>query len=185
MYHAALRPPFKKLEGVPTDHAKAVHWYRKAGELGHMFAQYDLHELYLEGEVVAKSYSKAAYWYCKAVEHDHWKDTSGQCNDLKLSADFEEAEIAYEAANYQKSLEIWKRFAEQRDHLNYQKAAQHKLGGMYAKGQGVRQSDVKAYAWWATAAESGDSKAARAKDKLATYMSERDIAKAKKLAGDY
>jgi len=68
---------------------------------------------------LTKSYAKAAHWYCKAVEQGHKTATSGECYDLKLRAQFEEAEIAYEAANYQKSLEIWKRFAEQGDHLNY------------------------------------------------------------------
>jgi TPR repeat protein len=62
---------------------------------------------------------------------------------------------------------------------------QHKLGVVYAKGQGVDHSDAKAYAWWDTAAENGHRKSASARDKLATYMSERDLAKAKNIAGEY
>jgi TPR repeat protein len=180
---------YRRGKGVPRDDAKAVHWLRKAAEQGDVDSQYNLHQHYFEGEGVAKSYAKAAHWYCKAVEQGHKNATSGQCNDLKLSADFEEAEAAYEAANYRKSFEIWEQLAKQDWML--QGDAQYQLGKMYAKGQGVHQSDMKAYAWWATAVEIGAaadaenwvSKATEAKDKLATYMSERDFAEARKLAG--
>ncbi len=63
--------------------------------------------------------------------------------------------------------------------------AQSNLGVVYAKGQGVKQSDIEAYAWWSAAAENGDSDAAKARGTLATYMSEQDLAKAKKLAKEY
>ena len=43
----------------------------------------------------------------------------------------------------------------------------------------------QAYAWWATAVGSGYHNAMSAKDKLATYMSGRDLADANKLAGEY
>ena len=70
--------------------------------------------------------------------------------------------------------------------------ALHKLGLMYAKGQGVDQSDIEAYAWWSAAAETrgwygndNQKKSEAARDTLAQFMSEGDLAKAKKLAGDY
>jgi len=59
------------------------------------------------------------------------------------------------------------------------------LAAMYAKGQGVEQSDSQAYAWWSAAAENGYSSAAKARGTLASYMSERDLATAKKLAKEY
>ena len=73
----------------------------------------------------------------------------------------------------------------------YRKAAkqglpwsQFNVGEMYAKGLGVQQSDIEAYAWWWAAAERGHLPSAKAKNTLAKYMSERDFAKAKKLAGN-
>lgn len=63
--------------------------------------------------------------------------------------------------------------------------AQFRLGRLYAKGQGVRQSDIEAYAWWTTAAENGHTDSLNLRNKLATFMSQRDLATAKKIAGDY
>ena len=75
----------------------------------------------------------------------------------------------------------WYRKAAERGHVD----AHYYLAAMYAKGQGVEQSDSQAYAWWSAAAENGYSSAAKARGTLASYMSERDLAKAKKLAKEY
>ena len=96
-----------------------------------------------------------------------------------MAGDWEDAKAAYEAGDYKKAFRITKRSAEKGD-----ARAQWRLGKFYAKGQGVKQSDIEAYAWWEASAYAS-TYSERAKDKLATYMSERDIAKAKKIAGEY
>ena len=78
-----------------------------------------------------------------------------------VGGDFEDALVAAKAGDYQKAFRLWKPLAEQGSSW-----ALYQLGVMYAKGQGVKQSDVKAYAWWATTAEDGNSRAAKAKTTL-------------------
>ena len=78
-----------------------------------------------------------------------------------VAGDWEDGWDAYEAEDYQKAFRLFKPLAEQGSSW-----ALYQLGVMYAKGQGVKQSDVKAYAWWATTAEDGNSRAAKAKTTL-------------------
>ena len=63
--------------------------------------------------------------------------------------------------------------------------AAYDLGVMYAKGNGVEQSDAKAYAWWSVGIYLESFNSRRAMDTLASYMPERDLLKAKKLAKEY
>jgi hypothetical protein len=79
-----------------------------------------------------------------------------------------------------KAVHFFRKAAEQGDEEGL-----YQLGVMYAKGRGVKQSDIEAYAWWVAAAFNGSTNAANAFTTLATYMSQRDIAKAKKLAKKY
>jgi len=131
-----------------------------------------------------------------------------------VAGDSEDAETAYNAGDYREALRIFTNNRNDRTaqlwlghmyylgravHQDYVQAqewylkaakqgegtAQYKLGLMYAKGYGVEPSDIEAYAWWSAAAENRDSDAAKAGGTLATYMSEQDLAKAKKLAKEY
>ena len=64
--------------------------------------------------------------------------------------------------------------------------AAYYLGVMYAKGQGVIQSDIVAYAWWNTAAELNSmTSGANRRDTLASFMTKKELAEARKLAGEY
>lgn len=49
------------------DYAKAVQWYRKAAELGHVNAQCCLGGCYRDGQGVKKDNKQSAYWYLKAA----------------------------------------------------------------------------------------------------------------------
>ena len=55
-------------DGVPQDHAKAAHWYRKAAEQGHTGGQVALGRMYYDGEGVPQDDAKAAHWCRKAAE---------------------------------------------------------------------------------------------------------------------
>jgi len=57
--------------GVAKDEAKAVMYYRKAAEQGHMNAQYRLGGCYDLGEGVTKNENEAIKWYCKAAKQGH------------------------------------------------------------------------------------------------------------------
>ncbi len=52
-------------------------WYRKAAEQGYAKAQYNLGNMYREGEGVKQDYAKAVRWYTKAAEQGY---ALAQCN---------------------------------------------------------------------------------------------------------
>ena len=58
-------------EGVPRDGTKAVEWFRKAAEQGHIRAQYNLAILYHIGFGVRQNDAKAEEWFSKAAERGH------------------------------------------------------------------------------------------------------------------
>ena len=72
----SLTPAQEKEEGdryfygrdVEQDYAKAMEWYRKAGERGQADAQYNVGVLYENGWGVAKDIDQAKVWYQKAAE---------------------------------------------------------------------------------------------------------------------
>jgi TPR repeat protein len=50
-------------EGAPHDDEKAVQWYKKAAEQGHVVAQYNLALMYKNGEGVLQDYIIAYAWF--------------------------------------------------------------------------------------------------------------------------
>ena len=62
----------------------------------------------------------------------------------------EDGVAAYRSGDYGKAVEIWRALAEQGDAM-----AQDRLGGMYAEGKGLEQSDVTATLWFQRAANQG------------------------------
>ena len=60
--------------------------------------------------------------------------------------------------------------------------AQFGLGVMYAKGEGVLENYVKAYAWWNLAAAQGHKDAIKAKASLRKDMTAEQVAEAQKLS---
>src|SRR5436189_5945111 len=49
-------------DGVGTDPAKAIEWYRKAAEQGLAVAQYNLGRMYLDNEGDGADYGRALKW---------------------------------------------------------------------------------------------------------------------------
>ncbi|MDE0513004.1 MAG: hypothetical protein OXI88_14595 [Gammaproteobacteria bacterium] len=64
-------------------------------------------------------------------------------------------------------------------------SAQFNLGNMYAKGEGVPEDDVQAYAWYNIAAAQGSELAEGNKEKIATDMTRPQIAEAQKLSREF
>jgi TPR repeat protein len=77
------------------------------------------------------------------------------------AADLVSASTAYHKGDYSKAFQDFRELAE----LG-QPTAQFNLAVMYAKGQGVRQSEIYAYAWASLAAENGLEKAKTLADTL-------------------
>jgi TonB family protein len=76
-------------------------------------------------------------------------------------ADLFTAQLAYHKADYERAFKDYRELAE----LG-QPVAQFNLAIMYAKGQGVRQSELNAYAWATLAAEGGHAGAKSLADEL-------------------
>ena len=53
------------------NYSEAAHWFRKAAEQEHSFAQFELGLLYANGDGVDQNYSEAAHWFLKAAEQEH------------------------------------------------------------------------------------------------------------------
>jgi hypothetical protein len=53
---------YEKGEGVAVDKAKAVEWYKKAAEQGHVAAQTKLSECYRDGVGVEKDLELSTHW---------------------------------------------------------------------------------------------------------------------------
>ncbi len=54
--------------GKTADIETAVHWYRRAADLGHGLAQHNLGNVYFEGRGVAQNDSLAVHWWTMAAE---------------------------------------------------------------------------------------------------------------------
>src|SRR5437667_12801189 len=80
-------------------------------------------------------------------------------------ADLISASTAYQKGDYAKAFRDFRELAELR-----QPTAQFNLAVMYAKGQGVRQSEIYAYAWAALAVENGIEKAKNLECALRTEL---------------
>ncbi len=59
------------------------------------------------------------------------------------------------------------------------------LATSYMQGKGVQRDPLKAYAWYALASEAGHPNADRARDAIATQMSEGQVAEASELADQW
>ena len=77
-------------------------------------------------------------------------------------------------------LKEWRSLAEQ-GHAN----AQHKLGFLYAEGQGVPQDDVQAHMWLNLAAAQNERNATKLRDILAKLMTHEQIAEAQRLVREW
>ena len=58
-------------EGVEKDYAKAMYWYRKDADEGHSWSQYEVGQMYENGEGVSKSIPEAKKWYQKAADQGY------------------------------------------------------------------------------------------------------------------
>jgi len=121
-------------EGLPTDKTEAAKWYKKAAEQGIEGAQFYLAKMYYTGEGISQDYSQAFKWFTKAAEQEHPRYAQFYIGSLYyfgqgVLQDFSEAAKMYTKASD-----------------NGLSSAMSNLGIMYAKGQGVSQSNIIAYA---------------------------------------
>lgn len=130
--------------GSDRDYKKAVEWFEKAANRGHVRAMLEMAYAYEDGKGVTQDYKKAVYWYDKAARLDDsgqgkWRLGLMYQKGLGVEKDFEEA-----VKWYKKSAELGHR------------AGQNALGNMYANGYGVLKDYVEAAKWYQKAADGKD-----------------------------
>ena len=185
--------------GVPEDGAEAVKWFRKAAEQGVVEAQFDLGVVYAEGKGVPQDDSEAMRWFRIAAEHGNAKSQSllgfkyangdgvqtNRAEALKwlhMAAKQGDAAAQHNLGamhndDHAEALSWYRLAAEQGYAL-----AQHNLGVMYARGEGVPQDFVQAFAWLNLAAAQGNDSAIEAKNLTQPIMTTAQILQAQELS---
>ena len=161
-------------QSVKQDYAKAAKWYRRAAEQGHFKAQTNLGRLYNNGQGLPLDYVMAVKWFRKAADQG---TAYAQSNLGSMYADGHGVE-----QDYGEAVEWYRLAAEQGNDLG-----QYNLGNMYANGQGVPKDLVQAHMWLdlASASRSLSVIAAQSRDALAEKMNPAQIAKARRMAGEW
>ena len=129
---------FKKGEEYEdtSDYAKAVKWYQKAAEKGHIEAQSALIEIYYEGaKEVPKDIAEAIKWCRRLAEQGH---TEAQ---FSLGQLYEEGKDV--SKDYAEAVKWYRKAAEQGNPM-----AQSSLAEMYKNGIGVSKDYTEAVKWY-------------------------------------
>jgi len=128
--------------GADIDYANALKWWSAGAQAGEARSQYGLGYLYQQGQGVAQDTARAEEWYTAAAKRGHPKakialgrlamagdDSSTAMQHFEAAAELGEAEALY------------------------------LIGRMHEQGMGVETDTDKAMAFFAKAADGGDSKA--------------------------
>ena len=173
---------YQKGIGVPQDYQKAIYWYRKAADQGHLDGQKNVGWMYHQGLGVPKDMAQAAHWYEKAATQGdaNAQNNLGSLYNTGNGLEKDPAQAVYwfqKAAdqgnvrarnslgwnyqkgigvpqNYQKAVYWYKKAADQ----NYPRA-QANMGWMYHHGLGVPKDMAQAAYWYEKAATQGDANA--------------------------
>ncbi len=190
-------------KGIQKNFEQAVYWYRKSAEQGNTAAQNQLALMYWNGEGVEQNYAKAAEWYQKSAEQG---DPDGQ-NYLGVLYDRGDgvpqdivkamelyrlaAEQGHNVAqqnlgltyyygakgipkNYEQAAFWYRKSAEQGN-----RSAQKRLARLYAKGIGVDEDLVLAYAWFCLAYD-GKNENAKEYREVKEKLSEKQLKEGQK-----
>ena len=128
-------------------------------------AQYELAQLYLQGQTVPADSLEATRWLIKAGEAGH---LNSQCQLAKMYL-----EGRHTIQNYPEAIKWLTRAAEQNDG-----EAQCNLAKAFAEGLGVPSDLVEAYTWCNLAAVTGKQDVIEFRDKLGRSMSQPQIREA-------
>ena len=141
----------------------------KRAEAGNPNAQNQLGMLYSEGRGLPQNYLEAKDWFKKAADQGH---AAAQVNLGTLYS-------LGQGAPYSDHMALFwfQRAAEQRNALAFAK-----LGMMYERGRGVPQSLVDAHMWYNLSVAYGETRAAEARNAVATRMTAPQIAEAEERA---
>jgi len=159
---------YEKGKQVKRNSEKAIKWYRKAAQKGHVKAQDRLAMLYYK----KKRYDKARFWLEKRAK-------AGNSEAQFLYANTYRYGLGAKISN--KSAKHWYNKAAKKDH----KQAQYELGRMYRNGIGMKKNHDKALKWFKKAAKQGHRDAKAVVKKYQKQLAKKDpLTKIKKLANN-
>jgi len=154
------------------DYTTAYKEFKTLAEQGNAEAQYQLAQMYHDGEGVPKDYFEAAKWYRQAAEQG---DAAAQVELAELYKG-----VPGIMQNYAEVVNWYRKAAEQGDAYG-----QIGLGARYAFGEGVPQDFVQAYMWFNLAAAKGSKPAQTLRDEMAEKMTPPQIAEAQRLSREW
>ena len=125
------------------NYSEAFKFCSVAAEQGHAEAQFNLGDMYDNGQGVKQDYFKAVEWYQKAADQ-------GQ-SDAQFNLGYMYANGRGVKQDYFKAVEWYQKAAEQGN-----ASAQYNLGIMYYDGEGVRQNYTKAKEYFGLACDNKD-----------------------------
>lgn len=153
---------------VPHDVQKAIYWYTKAAEQGHIEAQSALGGIYFTNDF-ERDYSQAAEWYRKAAKQ------GDKHSQAMLASMYREGQGVPQ--DYIESILLYKKSAAQGYSYVFSNIAD-----MYFKGQGVVKNYTLAHMWANLAVANGDNAAIEIRDDAAKKLTDTQILKAQRLA---
>jgi hypothetical protein len=141
---------------VNVNKQRALKLYQKATSLGNIMAQYNIADMYIDGEGVKKNYDKA-FELCKKLAKKGFP-----CGINMLGYCYENGIGTY--INMKKAFELFQKAANLKNNL-----AQYNLALMYEIGNGTEKDMHQAIYWYKKSAEQGDK---IAQDKLKELLIE-------------
>ena len=155
--------------GVSQNYHKALEFYNRSADQGHVGAQTVLGVIYSDGLGVEQDYLRAAQFYRRAAERGH------------APAEYNLGYLHFTGRgvpqDYGIAAKFFRRAAEKGD-----ADAQTNLGAMYTRGHGVPRDYVKAHMWFSLAAAQGKPQASRNRDIVAKKMTQEQLSQSKGLA---
>ncbi|EXX55299.1 uncharacterized protein OCT59_023586 [Rhizophagus irregularis] len=141
---------------VNVNRKQALKLYQKATNLGNIMAQYNIANMYIDGEGVEKNYDKAFELSKKLAEKGYSSGMNllGYCYDKGIGAGIDN----------EKAVKLFQKAANLKNNL-----AQYNLALMYEFGKGTDKDIYQAIHWYKKSAEQGDK---FAQDKLKELSTE-------------
>ncbi len=177
----ALGKILSKANPAFRDEAKAMLWYRKAADQGHIEAQFQVGTMYAAGRGTAQNYYRASEWLSLAAGLGNHRGAQFALGNLY----FHGRGVPH---SYGQALG-WYRKAAAKGHP----VAQHVLGLMYKEGWGLDRDPVEAFKWFSLAipkraeiqAQEANYDPVREREKLLVSMNRSQIERADRLVKDW
>ena len=151
------------------DFQTALQEWRPLAEQGYASAQYNLGQMYRNGQGVPQDDAEAVKWYRLAAEQGYANAQFNLGNMYNKGRGVPQ--------DYAEAVK-WYRLAAEQGYAS----AQTNLGYMYSNGQGVLQDNVMAHMWYNIGAANGNELGGTNRDSISKGMTQQAIEKAQQMA---